>query len=106
MGNGASPAGSEYQKEVVNFVKLLTDAGVAALLDLHWTADGGTLANKQTAMPDKSHAVDFWKSVAKTFASNPLALFEMYNEPFPDNGDVKDSSWACLQTGACTGAAG
>merc|ERR1712070_520580 len=69
----------------------------------HWTADGSTLATAQTAMPDKSHAIDFWVSVASAFANNPLALFELYNEPFPDNGDVTESSWLCLQTGACSG---
>lgn len=57
--NGASPAGSEYQKAVANLVKLLTDAGIAAVLDLHWAADGNTKATTQVAMPDKAHAVDF-----------------------------------------------
>lgn len=47
----------------------------------------------------------FWKSVAKAFADNQLVLFELYNEPFPDSGNVKESSWMCLQTGVCNGVA-
>eukprot|EP00746_Dinoflagellata_sp_MGD_P087110 gnl/MRDRNA2_/MRDRNA2_34580_c0_seq1.p1 gnl/MRDRNA2_/MRDRNA2_34580_c0~~gnl/MRDRNA2_/MRDRNA2_34580_c0_seq1.p1 ORF type:complete len:421 (-),score=61.81 gnl/MRDRNA2_/MRDRNA2_34580_c0_seq1:352-1614(-) len=102
--NGANLAGSAYKEAVANFVKLLTDAGLAVLLDLHWAAPGSKKATGQVAMPDKDHSIDFWGSVAKAFADNPLVLFELYNEPFPDNGNVKESSWKCLQTGNCNGA--
>eukprot|EP00937_MAST-01D_sp_MAST-1D-sp2_P000145 g145.t1 len=106
--NGASPGGSAYQQEVARFVQLLTGAGVAAILDLHWTADGSLEATKQVAMPDASHAPAFWSSVATAFKHNPLALFELYNEPFPDKGAVSNATWQCLRAGgnACAGRTG
>jgi aryl-phospho-beta-D-glucosidase BglC (GH1 family) len=101
--NGVYTGGAKYQEAVVHFVNLLTKAGIASLLDLHWAASGSEQARGQRAMPDKDHTPAFWKSVAQAFKNNSLALFELYNEPFPDNGGVKERSWVCLQTGACNG---
>jgi hypothetical protein len=103
--NGVHTGGTKYQAAVAHFVQLLTQAGIAAILDLHWAASGSKQADGQKAVPDKSHSVDFWKGVATAFKNNSLALYELYNEPFPDNGDVKKRSWVCLQTGACEGVA-
>eukprot|EP00666_Eupelagonemidae_sp_cell4sb_P003397 gene3397-16521_t len=56
---------------------------MVALLDLHWTASGSTLATKQRALPDRDHANDFWKQAAAAFKDDLLVVYELFNEPFP-----------------------
>lgn len=75
------------------------------LLDLHWAAPDSTLADKQLAMPDHSHAADFWRGVATAYKDNPQVAFELFNEPFPGLGNTNDAAWACWATGACSGVA-
>eukprot|EP00463_Aulacantha_scolymantha_P002915 TRINITY_DN3667_c0_g1_i1.p2 TRINITY_DN3667_c0_g1~~TRINITY_DN3667_c0_g1_i1.p2 ORF type:complete len:66 (+),score=15.56 TRINITY_DN3667_c0_g1_i1:221-418(+) len=63
---------------------------MVAILDLHWTADGGTLATKQDPMPDLSHAPQFWSEVAKAYANQSNVIFEIFNEPFPGSGNPQN----------------
>ena len=42
---------------------MLNAAGLVVILDLHWTAPGGSVADGQRAMPD-AQSVTFWSSVA------------------------------------------
>jgi hypothetical protein len=94
--NGVTSAygGATYQNAIVNYVNLLHQNGMYAILDLHWTAAGTTVANAQTPMPDTDHAPTFWASVATTFKQDHAVLFDLYNEPY-------GVSWACLRDG-CT----
>ncbi len=84
---------------------MITDAGMVAILDLHWTAPAGFPATGQQAMPDESNAYDFWKSVAQSFNSHDRVIFELFNEPFPDNGNWNSQAgWQCLRDGGyCPG---
>ena len=101
--NGASPAGTAYRNQVVQLVNLLTAAGIASVIDLHWAKAGTSKATGQVAMPDMDHSPAFWHSVAATFRNNSLVLFELYNEPFPDASKVSSKSWNCLMLGSCAG---
>lgn len=40
---------------------------------------------QQRPMPDADHAPAFWTSVANTFKSYSNVIFDLHNEPFPDN---------------------
>ena len=98
--NGVNPtwSGAAYRNFIAGYVHELNQAGIAAVLDLHWGAAGSALATGQEAMPDASHAPAFWTSVAGVFRSTPGVVFDVFNEPH-------DVSWSCWRNG-CTMPAG
>lgn len=87
--------GAPYRSAVTTYVKDLTNAGLAVIVDLHWGAPGTELATGKEPMADESHAPTFWKSVAGAFKSDLGVLFDLYNEP------ETDISFTCLLQG-CT----
>ncbi len=97
-GQKARRAGAKirekYQADVAQFVSDLNAQGIVAILDLHWSAPGKVVADKQLSGPDTSHSVDFWRSVATKFQSSPGVIFDLFNEP-------KGISWKCLRDGGC-----
>lgn len=92
--NGADPAysGPRYRAAIRGFVQRLQDAGLVAVLELHWSRAGDQLAVGQALMPNTDHSVAFWDSVAREFRDNPGVMFELYNEPH-------DVSWQCWRDG-------
>ncbi|MCU1490322.1 MAG: cellulose-binding protein [Acidimicrobiaceae bacterium] len=94
LGINVLPAysGAAYQQAIGRYVQELSARGIVAILDLHWSAPGTQRAEGQSAMPDATHAVAFWRSVARTFRENPRVAFELFNEPH-------DVSWACWKSG-------
>jgi endoglucanase len=92
--NGVKGAysGDPYRTAIVDLVALLHQHGMVVILDLHWSAPGTTLAEKQLPMADADHALAFWKSVATTFKNDREVMFDLYNEPF-------GVSWACWKNG-------
>ena len=86
---------------------MFTDEGFAVILDLHWSAPGSEQASGQQPMPDMDHSVDFWKSVAQRFNSNDKVIYELYNEPYPDNNNWNsENAWKCWRDGgSCSGVA-
>jgi endoglucanase len=93
----AAYSGSAYQQAITNYVNLLTQNGLVAILELHWNAPGTQQATGQQQMPDEDHSPAFWQSVASIFKANPSVIFDLYNEPH-------DVSWACWRDGGtCSG---
>ena len=105
--NGVNPnfAGENYISNITTYASMFTDAGFVVLLDLHWTAAGGQLATGQQPMPNMDHSVDLWKSVASHFKNDPNVVFELFNEPYPDNGNWNSQTgWECFRDGgSCSG---
>ncbi len=104
--NGATAAysGVNYQNAIINYVDLLNQYGLVAILDLHWNAPGTTQATGQEPMPDEDHSPAFWESVASTFKSNSSVIFDLYNEPYPDSNSDTTAGWQCWRDGHSTGA--
>jgi endoglucanase len=98
-GVAAAYSGPAYQSAIVAYVELLLSNGVYPILDLHWTAPGTTLATQQQPMPDSDHSTDFWTGVATTFKGDTDVVFELFNEPWPDNNQDTDAAWTCWQSG-------
>jgi len=109
-------AGSNYQRAVAAYVRLLNRNGIVAILDLHWTAGAysgpwamctSARATCQKPMPDRAQSVTFWRSVARTFKGNNAVIFDLFNEPFPElaNGGNQAAGWRCWRDGgsACAG---
>jgi len=109
LGVSGSPSGATYQQGVESYVNLLTSNGIYVILDLHWSAPAGQVATGQQAMPNTSYSAEFWRSVASRFKGNPMVLFDLFNEPIPNNNanDGTDSaamrSWSCWRDGGASG---
>jgi hypothetical protein len=102
--NGVMTGGAAYQSGIANYVNMLTAANIAVILDLQWSAPGATVANQLTPMPDADHAAAFWTSVANTFKANTAVIFDLFNEPYPDNNSDSTAAWNCLLSGGtCPG---
>jgi hypothetical protein len=109
-------AGARYQAAIENYVSLLNENGIVAVLDLAWSngAYGGPGSACDSAratcpkpMPDAAQAVPFWRSVARAFRGNDAVVFDLFNAPFPDQpaGGSNAAAWLCWRDGgsACTG---
>jgi endoglucanase len=108
-------SGQRYRSAVEAYVQRLNASGIVAIVDLHWT-DGSYMgeasacssaeATCQKPMPDAAEAVPFWTSVASTFKGNDAVIFDLFNEPYPeqaDNGNMNEG-WQCwLHGGSCAG---
>lgn len=106
--NGLPPSvsGQPYREAVASFVQLFLKNDVYVILDLHWTANGNNIAKGQAPMPNTDHSIDFWKSVATYFKGNDTIIFDLFNEPYPANGNWNDNgAWACWRDGgsSCQG---
>jgi endoglucanase len=95
--NGANPAyaGASYQAAIQSYVNLLHQAGLYAILDLHWNAPGTSQSSGQQPMADADHGPAFWTSVASFFKTDPAVVFDLYNEPH-------DITWSCWLNGCTT----
>ncbi|HZS42098.1 MAG TPA: cellulase family glycosylhydrolase [Polyangia bacterium] len=107
--NGVAPAfaGANYIQAVTDYVSLLHQNGLMAILELHWTAPGTDRATGQQAMPDRDHAPAFWSDVAGHFKGmSDHVVFEPFNEPFPDGNQDTAAAWTCWRDGGtCPGLA-
>ncbi len=98
-------SGATYRTAIAHFVQDLRARGLYVILDLHWTAPDGVLADSQLPMADEDHSLDFWRSVASTFKSDAGVIFDLFNEPFLDTvacATVSGASvepWRCLRDG-------
>ncbi|MGH2492384.1 MAG: cellulase family glycosylhydrolase, partial [Candidatus Limnocylindria bacterium] len=62
------------------------------------------LATRQQPMPDRDHSPTFWSQVASAFSGNDTVIFEVFNEPWPDNGLDSTAAWKCWRDGGtCPG---
>jgi endoglucanase len=93
-------AGINYQRAIEQYVTMMTSRGLAVILDLAGTAPGNEMSANQEMMPD-SHSVAFWHSAALAFRGNPLVLFDLFNEPWPDNDIDSTAAWECWKNGGC-----
>ncbi|MBS1878716.1 MAG: cellulase family glycosylhydrolase [Actinobacteria bacterium] len=107
LGSSGMPAGgltaTGYQNAVAAWVDKLGEAGLAVILDLHWSAPVGFPALGQRMMAD-DQAPAFWTSVANRFKANPGVMFDLFNEPYSrsfEGGPNFPLSWSCWREGGC-----
>jgi len=104
--NGVPTAysGPAYQQAIKDYVSLLNQNGLYAILDLHWSAPGTSAANWYAPMPDLDHSPDLWSGVAAAFKGNDAVIFELFNEPWPDSQQDSTAAWTCWRDGgSCPG---
>jgi endoglucanase len=107
-------AGANYRTAIVNYVNLLHQYGIVAILDLHWsdgvytgqsTQCSTATADCQKPMVDSTNGVPFWTSVANTFKGDPATVLDLFNEPFPERAvGSENQGWLCWRDGgsACS----
>ena len=93
---------SAYRRAIVQWVDAINDAGMVAILDLHWSAPASIAADEQWPMADADHSLDFWYQVAGTFADDPSVMFDLFNEPSLGGQHPTSRDWACLLSGCIT----
>jgi endoglucanase len=96
--NGESSQGcsaQQYQVLIKQTVDALTAMKLNVILDLQWSDAGGQSlqAGGPWAMPD-ADSVTFWQQMAGIYGSYSNVLFELFNEPHPQQ-------WSCWAA-ACT----
>jgi len=95
--------GNNYQQTVIQSVQDATAAGLYVILDLHWSAPGNICALEQGQMADADHSITFWSQIATTFKTYPNVMFELFNEPFFDQGfsdyGLGAKAWSHLMQG-------
>ena len=97
-------SGAIYQQTVKDYVNLLLQNGIYAIVDLHWSAPGTSKATGQQPMPDMDHSVTFWSQVATAFKGNNAVIFDLFNEPWPDSQQNTTAAWTCWRDGGtCPG---
>jgi len=110
----AAYAGGNYITAIKDYVSLLHQNGLVAILDLHWTdgvytgnssACSSATATCQKPMPDAAGAIPFWTSVASTFKGDDATVFDLFNEPYPDRAaSTAAQAWTCWRDGgSCPG---
>ena len=101
-GAPASFSGANYRNAIAGYVSRLHAAGMYAIVDLHWNAQGSLPADGKTGqgrkMADLDHAPAFWTSVASFFKNDHGVIFDLFNEPH-------DIGWDCWLNG-CTASDG
>ncbi len=103
-GVQAAYAGATYQAAIADFAQRAAAKGLYPILELHWSAPGTTQALGQNPMPDQDHSVTFWSEVAAYFKDRGEVIFELFNEPYPDNNQDTNAAWTCWQSGGtCSG---
>src|SRR2546428_5657905 len=99
--NGAPAAysGANYRNAIAGYVSQLHAAGMYAIVDLHWNAQGSLPADGKTGqgrqMADPDHAPAYWSSVASFFKNDHGVVFDLFNEPH-------DIGWDCWLNGCTT----
>jgi predicted esterase len=86
-----------YRRQIVAVVNRLHAHGMVAVLDLHWSAPGHTLASQQYPLPDRAHSPAFWRSVAHTFRKDRSVVLELFNEPVLQPKSAL--RWRCMRDG-------
>ncbi|MGA9417798.1 MAG: cellulase family glycosylhydrolase, partial [Candidatus Cybelea sp.] len=88
-------SGKNYAHAIARFTSLANSLGLIVEVDLHFgAAASGLPRNDRYPGLDLDHAPAFWRSVARTFRSNPSVIFNLINEPYI-------TSWNCYRYGGC-----
>ncbi|MFF9172910.1 cellulose binding domain-containing protein [Streptomyces sp. NPDC014793] len=106
--------GANYIDAVKDLVARVEAHGMTPIVEMHWSHGQYTgnsagcsdvHATCQKPMPDMAYAPSFWASVASTFKDDEAAVFDLFNEPYPDRAASSTTdAWKCWRDGGtCPG---
>jgi aryl-phospho-beta-D-glucosidase BglC (GH1 family) len=88
---------TNYLKMVDQVVQEANAAGLYTILNLHDDAPSGSPYGTGVDTP-KPESIAFWKVFAAHYASNPMVLFDAFNEPmYPDGPTWLNGGGATMQ---------
>jgi hypothetical protein len=100
---GGNTAG--YRAAVVSYVDLLRSSGLYVILVPSVSGPGANPSTQIDYMPDKTHILAFWRSVAATFKADHGIIFDAINEvgmaSWNNPDPVPAGQWNCWRNG-CT----
>lgn len=79
---------ADYPGQVDKIVRSVTSRGMVAMINLHFSALAPCGTPGLTPMADSPGAITFWQEVASRYRTNPLVVFDLFNEPH-----VPQSTW-------------
>jgi hypothetical protein len=79
---------TEYMSQLDQVVRDANAAGVYVVLDLHDNPKGGSPYPSQDSILPKTEDAAFWKIIAAHFKTNPMVMYDLYNEPAEPNWDT------------------
>lgn len=97
--------GEPYRQTIESYADLLVANGIYVILELHWSAPIGQNADRARPMPNTSYSAEFWTSVADRFKHDERVIFDLFNEPVPNDNandgtdDAARRSWECWRDG-------
>jgi hypothetical protein len=78
----------EYAGTVDQQIAWAEAAGLAVILDLHWSDQGNSSTTPAAQRMADQNSIAFWSSVAERYQGDGKVLFELYNEPHDVTWDV------------------
>jgi endoglucanase len=104
LGLSSVPAayrGVTYQNTIADYVSRINALGMYVIIDMHRP---GLEPDDEPSMPDRQTSSTFWQSVGNRFKTSPMVLFDLYNEPYPDDNENTTFAWNCVRNGgSCPG---
>lgn len=76
-----------YRQRLQSAVQWIQDAGMAVIIDLHWSDRNQNTGTGQQKMPDQN-SIAFWRDMARIYKNNGQVMFELYNEPHSVSCDI------------------
>ncbi len=78
---------TNYLNQLDEIVQEANSAGLYVILDLHDDMKAGSPYDLNATLP-KVEDLNFWKIIAAHYKSNPMVMFDLYNEPKEPNWNV------------------
>src|SRR6266550_3218558 len=75
---------TDYMSQLDQVVQEANTAGLYVVLDLHDNVKSGSPYGDTADMP-KAENISFWQAIATHYKTNPMVMFDLYNEPKATN---------------------
>lgn len=79
---------TEYISQLDQVVRDANAAGLYVVLDLHDNVKAGSPYQSKDSLVPKTEDVTFWKAIAAHYKTNPMVMYDLYNEPSEPNWDT------------------
>jgi len=77
--------GAEYMSQLDTIVQEANQAGLYVVLDLHDDIKSGSPYPSKDSLIPKTEDITFWTQIANHFKTNPMVMYDPYNEPVEPN---------------------
>jgi len=79
---------TDYMNQLDQVVHEANAAGLYVVLDLHDNVKSGSPYKSKDSLIPKTEDVTYWKAIAAHYKSNPMVMYDVFNEPVEPSWDV------------------